>query len=629
MSTKVTEWVLKFRENVNPQMERVRKTFETGYDRMKKMERGFSDTRKELGRFDNSIDGLNKKLDELTRKRRITVDTTEFARLGKEIEGVNRQLTHMDNYGKRGRAFSRSNLTQAINQSSLLGGVLPLATNPYVMGGAALAAVGKFSYTAGMTRFGYNQDFAKINATAQLSPQELAYLRRDVMEMGRGSATDIKTVPGAFERILSATNNVELSKRILSASLKGSQAGFADVTDVASSTVGIMNAVGANKTNANEVLDVLFASKRLGVGEFKDFANYMPSVITQGTALGYNYKDVAGSFSYLTTKGYSADRTNMLLSNAFTALAKPEVLGDLKKYGVKTYDKDKNRLPLFEIFDQLQGKMAGKTQQQRDVMMADIIKDAQAREAFNALVKDTKTLGDMMQQTSKSTGEMQKALDKTANEMNELTKLSNNWEAFKDNLGKAVAPALVQLFQSMNRGLEGMMQHRDYVGMTPDEKIAFRAKEYMYDLRTGRSEDMFGQIDGNKAGLQIEMRGKGIAESEIEKQLKYYESLATSKVNSQAAFNLKYGIAPTSTNNTNATPAPVSGAAASLSNTMQNISGGGNIKNFTVSIGTMKTADTIEVAGTNREDLGKAEQDFLDMMMRVVQGVELAAGGAQ
>ncbi len=276
MSTKVTEWVLKFRENVNPQMDKVRKTFETGYDRMKKMERGFADTRKELGRFDNSIDGLNKKLDELTRKRKITVDTSEFARLGKEIEGVNRQLAYMDSYGKRGGAFSRSNFTQAINQSPLLGGIMPLATNPYVMGGAAVAAGGRFAYTAGMTRFGYNQDFAKINATAQLAPEQLGYLRRDVMEMGRGSATDIKTVPGAFERILSATNNVELSKRILAASLKGSQAGFADVNDVASSTVGIMNAVGSNKTNANEVLDVLFASKRLGVGEFKDFAQYLP-----------------------------------------------------------------------------------------------------------------------------------------------------------------------------------------------------------------------------------------------------------------------------------------------------------------------------------------------------------------
>jgi TP901 family phage tail tape measure protein len=626
MSTKVTEWVLKFRENANPQMERLRKTFETGYDRMKKMERGFSDTRKELGRFDNSLDGLNKKLDELTRKRRITVDTTEFARLGKEIEGVNRQLAHMDNYGKRGGAFSRSNLAQAINQSPVFGGMMPLVTNPYVMGGAALAAGGKFAYTAGMTRFGYNQDFAKINATAQLSPQELAYLRRDVMEMGRGSATDIKTVPGAFERILSATNNVELSKRILSASLKGSQAGFADVTDVASSTVGIMNAVGANKTNANEVLDVLFASKRLGVGEFTDFANYMPSVITQGTALGYNYKDVAGSFSYLTTKGYSADRTNMLLSNAFTALAKPEVLGDLKKYGVKTYDKDKNRLPLFEIFEQLQGKMGGKTQQQRDAMMADIIKDAQAREAFNALVKDTKTLGDMMHQTSKSTGEMQKALDKTANEMNELTKLSNNWESFKDNLGKAVAPALVGVISNLNHLLERGNRESILSEMTPEDRIKELRRAALSDYR---SPSKTGQ---NITRLVQEYGFQGLSYEEMKPLLSELDMQANLKVRKghKADHMYKYGLTNSPFGNLATTGiAAATDANPSLNSTLDNITGGGGVKNFTVNIGTMKTADTIKVAGTQQEDLGKAEQDFLDMMMRVVQGVELAAGGAQ
>ncbi len=638
--TKVTEWVLKFREDVRPQMDRVGKTFTNSYDKLKKVETELKKDTAEIKKFGHEIEVVDKKLSNVLKPHKFSIDRADVKALSKDLDTVNKQIVQIENTAKRvstttgsggvggGRMFGKSNFSQAFNQSSL-GGMMPLITNPYMMGGAAIAAGSRFMYDNGKLHLNYDREFAKINATAQLEAPALRQLRGEVMAMGKNSTAELSTVPAAFEKILSATNNVPLSKQILRASLIGSQAGFADVNDVASSTVGIMNAVGAKNTNANEVLDVLFASKRQGVGEFKDFANYLPSVITQGTALGYNYKDVAGTFSYLTTKGYGADRSNMLLSNAFTALGKPEVLKDLKKYGIDTYGKDHKRLPLGSIIGQLEGKLNGLPQDKRDAMMGDIIKDSQAKEAFNALVKDTKLLQEMMLTTRNSAGEMNAALSKTANGLNELQQLDNNWEMVKDNLGKALAPALVGLFERINTGLDGVIKHQGVNNMTTDEQIAFRAKEYMYDLRTGRREDFQGQIDGNKAGLIMSLRAKGIGEEEITKQLNYYTTLAKMPVNSKAGYMLKYGLAENPFGgNANLTPTPVNNANSSLSATMDNISGGGNIKNFTVNIATMKTADTIKLNGSGKEDVADMENDFLDMFLRVVQGLELSAGGA-
>ena len=68
------------------------------------------------------------------------------------------------------------------------------------------------------------------------------------------------------------------------------------------------------------------AAKGVGAGEFADFARYMPNLIAGASNLGIAYKEVAGTFAYMTGKGQSAERAAVLMENAFSVLGRVDVV---------------------------------------------------------------------------------------------------------------------------------------------------------------------------------------------------------------------------------------------------------------------------------------------------------------
>ncbi len=628
---KETEWFLKMKENVAQQMGKVNTAFDNGYKKALALQKQFEQNANKTKQFGESVDSLNTKLDNLTKKRNISVDHSAIKNLHREIDQVERQIERIKGTKHGGGMFSGVRMRETLTQIPGIGGAMSLAANPYVIGAMLTLGAGKFAYGAGMTNLSFDQQFAKINATAQLKAPQLAALRGEIMNAGRNSTTDINTVPAAYEKILSATNNVRLSTDILKTSLLGAQAGFADVNEVAMATTGIMNSVGSKQHSAKEVMDVLFASKRLGVGEFKDFAQYLGAPIAQGNAIGYDYRATAGAFSYLTTKGRSADMSQTLMTNLFTALSKKEVLDDLKKYGVKVFDKSGTRNDLFSVVTQLEEKLQGTSQEKRTAIMSDIIKDNQGRDAMNMLLSDTKNLGLIMRQTAGSAGELKAALDSTGNGLNDKQKLSNNWEAFKDNLGKEVAPALIDLFQSLNGVLDTQNRLHELNQMTPEDRKKFLTTQMLDSMRKGQG---YGTGNITELGIAMEQLGQFPAVQSHLNAIKNWSNISTDQIRKDPAlWGLKYkgergtirDFYKDQTFSSDFGNVPSVGKDNSLNTTMDNISGGGSIKNFTVNIG--KFQDKTEIHSKNlTEGLNEVEDKQFAMFMRIVQGVEMAAG---
>jgi TP901 family phage tail tape measure protein len=628
MSVYTSEWFLKMKDNVAQNMGRVNTSFDTGYKKIKLIQDSLDKASLKTKKFGSSVDELSNKLDDLTKKRNISIDSSEIKRLNRELETTQNQINKIQNHSRGGGSGVR--FRESISALPGIGGAMSFGANPYVMGGVAALAAGSFAYSSTKTNLGFDQQFAKINATAQLNKPELQNLRGEIMEAGRGSSTDINAVPAAYEKILSATNNVRLSTDILKTSLKGAQAGFADVNDVASSTVGIMNAVGAKNHSSKEVMDVLFAAKRLGVGEFKDFANYLPAPIAQGNSIGYKYQETAGAFSYLTTKGRSAEMSQTLMTNLYSALSKKEVLNDLTKNNVKVFDKNGNRNQLLDIVQQLEQRLEGKSDKQGTLIMSEIVKDNQARDALNVLLSDTKGLGKMMNETANSAGELKRALDSTENGLNDLQKLSNNWEVFKDNLGKAIAPAFVGLVDRLNAKFDNYFLHKQQKE-NPEEGVKYWKNQVLSDFRTGKDNAR------NQVELLNAYDNAGIGSHQIFQEMQFMKQQAKIDVRGtspgikrQAAYMMKYGLTTNPfSNGSDSTAPPIppkNSDDKSLDSTMENISGGGSVKNFTVHIA--KFQDKTEIHSKNLDEgLSDVERKQFEMFLRVVQGVEAAQGG--
>ena len=309
-------------------------------------------------------------------------------------------------------------------------------TNPLALGTAVIGFAGR----SGMS---FDENMAKVNITAQLSGESLAELRNKLKQVAIDNKTDIQIAPVGFEKINSQLNDVDLSLSILDASLKGSKAGFTDLDTVSGALAQTLSIVGKENTTAMEVLDTFFAAKRVGAGEFADFARYMPNLIAGASNLGIAYKEVAGTFAYMTGKGQSAERAAVLMENAFSVLGRADVRGKMEQAGVKVFDDTGKIRSVVDIFSDLQGVMGSLNDEQKSSLLEKLgLVDKEAKNAFAIMISDTVKLRESMNEVSNSSGETGKALEFSKNTMQKATEV---WESFKNigtSIGELVLPAI-------------------------------------------------------------------------------------------------------------------------------------------------------------------------------------------
>ena len=256
----------------------------------------------------------------------------EIKSLGDEIERVERLTSGTSNLSKWAGDLA----------SSIPG--IGLLKNPIVQAGAAMIGTAKSAMT-------FDQNMAQVNITTLLEGEDLENLKKGIKGVAEEFGADAATVPLAFDLINSQINDADKSMNVLAASIKGSKAGFADVNTVASALAQTVSLLG--DVDANEVLDVFFASKRMGAVDFSSLAQYLPKLLSTGVGMGIDYKDVSGAFSYLTGKGQSADQATVMLQNAMSMLGKGDVRDKMAKAGVKVFDEQGKMRGMTDIFGDL------------------------------------------------------------------------------------------------------------------------------------------------------------------------------------------------------------------------------------------------------------------------------------
>jgi len=318
----------------------------------------------------------------------------------------------------------------------------------------------------------FEEGMAKINTTAQLGQKELSGLRNELLSIGSSGTSDIMKIPDAYEKIISQTNDVKLSLDILKTANKGAMAGFTDVDVVAGALAQTLSIVGKQNTNAAEVMDTLFAAKRVGAGEFKDFANYLPQLIAAGSNLGYTFKETAGIFAYFTSKGQDAASSAMLMQNAFSALQKVDIQKGLKDVGVNIFDEQGKMRDIVSIFTDLNSVMSKLSQEKRTDLLDKVgLRDVQARNAFAILSSDVGKLQEAMSATGSPAGELNNALSNSLNNTQKFQIAMNKLKGGLLEIGIAFLPVVTTAANILGAVFSGLNKILSAVARNPIGKF--------------------------------------------------------------------------------------------------------------------------------------------------------------
>lgn len=391
--------------------------------------------------FGSSIGGLKQKIDLLQRERDIIdpKSLTTIRQYNREIERLNGQITKLETT-KGGRLKNW--------MSDLSGNIPSIAKNPLTLAAAGIGLGVKNAMS-------FDEGMAKVNITARLEGDAFEELKRKTKKIAQDNKADEVIAPIALEKIISQVGDVDASLSILDATLKGSKSQFADMDTVAGALAQTLSIVGKNATAA-EVLDTFIASKRVGAGEFSDFANYMPSLIAGADALGIKYKEVAGLFAYATGKGQSPERASVLMSNMFSMLGRGEVTSKMKKAGINVFDNTGKIRSTLDIFRDMQKVMSKMSDQKKAAFLENLgIVDKEAKGAFMVMTSDLDKLERSLGEVANSAGETDRALAFSANSLQRAHEL---WYAFKSHLvsiGDAVLPLVNAGMSVLNMLLDG------------------------------------------------------------------------------------------------------------------------------------------------------------------------------
>lgn len=377
----ILQYTLSLQENLSTKLQNIGVASDRTLDKFARLEKQSLETAGLLKETGGAVGALRERLN-LLRAERDWIpakNLKDIRTYNSEIHKLERNINKLETInGSRIKKWGKEAF-DAIPGASVV-------TNPLVLAATAIGVAGKAALN-------FDDGMAKVNVTAELSKEKLAGLKTELVDLGQKYGAEMSKVPQSFESILSVVGEVNPSLKIFETSLKGAKATGADLDVVSKALASTKSILNDSRVSADEVLNTFLAAKRVGAGEFSDFASYMPGLIASAGNLGIEWKQATGLFSYMTTKVASAADASVLMQNVFTAFGKSDVQQGLAKEGVQIFNA-KDSLKSFDtIMKSVSEKMQGMTQGQKLKFVADIgINDSYSKKVLKGEVKDERKL---------------------------------------------------------------------------------------------------------------------------------------------------------------------------------------------------------------------------------------------
>ncbi len=349
------------------------------------------------------------------------------------------------NAASRATAAAATDAQRLASQGQAFGdlGRMAMTGGALVVAGLALA-VAKFAE--------FEKAISEVKAATQETAENMALLRDAALDAGARTAYSATEAANAIEELGKAGLTTQ---QILNGGLDGAltlaAAGGIEVAEAAGYAAIALKQFGLEGAQLPHVADLLAAGAGKAVGDVQDLAQALGQAGLVANGAGFSIEETTGVLAAFADAGLLGSDAGTSLKAAIIALQSPVPKSKelMEQYGLSVYDANGNMLGFSEIAGQLQEKLGGLTDEQRNATLAQIFGTDALRSA-NVLYKEgADGIQGYIDQTNDSGYAAQVAADRMDNLAGDIEKLGGAFDTALIKTGSGANDSLRSIVQTL------------------------------------------------------------------------------------------------------------------------------------------------------------------------------------
>lgn len=400
---------------------------------------------------------------------------------------------------------------RAASASARVGGAAGLAAGRFAVGAASrVLAPAAIAYggVKSVKRFAEtDMALTRIGITADATDEQIGKLNKSVRDLAFASGKSFNEVTSGLESLVAGGMDLPQAMPALPAIVQTAQAAGAEVSDMATTTLALNQALGISTDKMQTAFDVLVTGGKAGKFELKDMARYMASMAPQAAAIGLKgeagLKRIVAVLQTIRAGSGTTEEAASSFSDLLGKMETDETQNKFKKFGIDIRAQmDKARKSGRDLIDVLL-EMTEKATKGDLSKIPQLFGDKEARRAVLSLLQYRDLMKEVTEKLGKSAGsamkDFERAMDRPQTAINRLS------ESFD------------RLWEAAGRGLDaaGASKGMDKVAKVIDEAVDYKNKP---------------EEERNRIRADVERRTalkwQALA---LEGKIKFYESLDGSK----------------------------------------------------------------------------------------------------
>lgn len=291
-----------------------------------------------------------------------------------KVDGVDNakgKLGELDEAGEKSAQKAKRNSDLIGNAFKAAAGVIAVAA------AAAVAAAGAFAIDGVKAAGDLEQKLNVLKVTAGATDSEMEKVRQTSIALGADMTLPGVSAASATDAMLELAKagfTVDEAMAASKGTLQLATAAQVDAATAAQMSAGALQAFGLKADKASYVADLLANGANASSASMTDLSDALKQGGFAFHAAGQNIDDLVASTAILTNVGIGGSDAGTALKNAFIRLMDPtkEAKKLMAELGLNFYDANGKMLPMRDIIGQLNDKLGGMTDEQRNSALSTI-----------------------------------------------------------------------------------------------------------------------------------------------------------------------------------------------------------------------------------------------------------------